>query len=71
MTRRKSFSTTLATSLTMPMSTTERNAELVVTHAPGSRTRLPTNPLTGELITVLARLIFSSSSLAFACSYCA
>ena len=33
--------------------------------------RLPTNPVTGEVMTVFARLIFSSSSRACACANCA
>ncbi len=53
------------------MSTTEMKMEFGVTQAPGSSVRLPTNPLTGDVMTVLARLIFSSSSRACACAYCA
>ena len=34
------------------MSTTEMNAEFGVTQAPGSSARLPTNPLTGEVMMV-------------------
>ena len=48
--RRRSFSTTLATSRTTPMSTTEMNDEFGVTHAPGSSMRLPTKPLTGDVM---------------------
>ena len=69
--RRRSFSTMLATSRTMPMSTTEMNDEFGVTHAPGSSDRLPTKPLTGDEIMVFERLIFSSSRRACACAYCA
>ena len=61
----------LATSRTMLMSTTEMNDEFGVTQAPGSSARLPTKPLTGEVMTVFDRLIFSSSSRACACAYCA
>ena len=53
------------------MSTTEMNDELGVTQAPGSSMRLPMNPFTGDVTTVLARLIFSSSRRAWACAYCA
>ncbi len=62
--RRRSLSTTLATSRTVLMSTSERNAEFGVTQAPGSSSRFPTNPFTGEVIVVFDRLIFSSSSRA-------
>ena len=55
----------------MPMSTTEMKDEFGVTHAPGSSRRRPTKPLTGEVMTVFARLIFSSSSRAPACENCA
>ena len=69
--RRMSFSTMLATSRTTPMSTTEMNGVFGVTQAPGSSTRLPTKPLTGDVMMVFDRLIFSSSSRACACANCA
>ena len=53
------------------MSTTEMNAEFGVTQAPGSSARLPTKPFTGDVMTVLDRLIFSSSSRACVCANCA
>ena len=62
--RRRSFSTTLITSRTVRISTTEMNDVLTPTLAPGSSVRLPMNPSTGDVMTVLARLIFSSSSRA-------
>ncbi len=51
-TRRRSFSTTLATSRTRSISTTDSNGVLEETKAPGSSSRLPTKPLTGERISV-------------------
>ena len=61
-----------ATIRTVLMSTTERkDAEFGVTHPPGSRVRLPTKPLTGDVMIVFERLMFNSSSLACACAYCA
>ena len=49
------------------MSTTSTIGAFWPTNAPGSTARRATKPLTGETITVLARLIRSSSSRAVDC----
>ena len=67
--RRRSFSTTLITSRTVRISTTEMNDVFTPTLAPGSSVRLPTKPSTGDVMTVLARLILSSSRRALRLSH--
>jgi len=67
----RSFSTTLATRRTMEMSTTSTTDTFCETNAPGSTERLDTKPVTGELMTVLPRLMRSSSRRAFDCEFCA
>ena len=67
LTSRRSFSTTLATSRTELMSTTDTTGAWFDAQAPGSTLRLPTKPFTGEVMLVLARLMRSSSSRAWVC----
>ena len=57
--------------MTRPMSTTSTTGAFWPTNAPGSTARRATKPLTGETMTVLARLMRSSSSRAVDCVFCA